>query len=165
MPALTPNSLISLVAVHLATVADIGVIHTRRRAVKDEQAARAVWYSEAQGRIHAWQISLAEPAVNSTRSPGFGPVGSGQSGRVLSDFGISIEGVFGIDDAADSETEFRAVAWAVVMAFNSVGMIDASIVQQGPMQWERFGYVTLASMYTVHYAKLRGSFMGQVLPL
>lgn len=164
MPALTPNGLIDIVAAHLATVSGIGAIHKRRRKVQTEAEARAVWYSDAQGRIHAWQISLGENPVNSQRSPGFGAVGSGQSGRVMSDFAVSIEGVFGIDDAADSETAFRAMAWSVVMAFNREGKIHADITHQQPMQWERFGYLVLAGMYTTHYAKLTCSFIGQVLP-
>lgn len=165
MPALTPNSLIDLVAAKLAAVSGIGVIHKRRRKVQTEVDARSIWYSDAQSRIHAWHISLTDgPTVNSTRHPGFGAVGSGIAGTVLSDFGIVLEGVFGIDDAADSETTFRAIAWDVVMAFNREGKIDNAITQQGPTLWERWGYQVLASMYEVHYARLSTRYIAQVLP-
>jgi hypothetical protein len=47
---------------------------------------------------------------------------------------------------------------------NKVGLLSADFAHQNPMQWERFGYLVLAGMYTTHYAKLRTSAIGQVAP-
>lgn len=161
---LDPNTLIDAVAVQLGTVPGIGVVHKYRREVRDEPTARALWVPVGGTKINAWSVTLAEPAANSTRSTGFGAVGSGQSGRVLTDFGIAIEAVYGIDDASQSEVTFRALVWQVALSFNKIGLLTNQVVNQGPMQWERFGFLLLANMYQVHYAKLRGTFMGQSAP-
>jgi hypothetical protein len=160
-----PNDLITDVAAKLATVSGVGVVHTYRRKVQTEADAFALWVPAAGTKINAWSVSLGDGnVVNSERNPGFGAVGSGQAGRVLSDIAITIEGVAGIDDAAQSEVTFRATAWNVVMAFNREGKLWSYLTHQGPMQWRRFGYLVLASMYTVHYARFDITFTGQVLP-
>jgi hypothetical protein len=164
MAALTPNALIESVATQVESVSGVGVVHRYRREVRDEPTAAALWIPPGGNKVNAWSVTLAEPAANNTRSPGFGAVGSGQSGRVLTDFGIAIEAVYAIDDAAQSEVTFRDLVWRVALSFNKIGLLTADVVNQGPMQWERFGFLVLAGMYHVHYAKLRGTFMGQVAP-
>jgi hypothetical protein len=161
---LDPNSLIDAVATQLATVSGIGVVHKYRRKVQSEAEALALWVPTGDTKINAWSVSLNEPAANSVRGPGFGAVGSGQSGRVTTDFGIAIEAVYGIDDAAQSEVTFRDLVWRVALSFNGIGLLTNQVVNQGPMQWERFGYLALAGMYHTHYARLAGTFMGQVRP-
>lgn len=162
--ALTPATLIAAVKTQIETVAGIGVVYDFRREVRDESTARAVWYHAGQTRIHAWSVTLAEPPARTIRHPGFGAIGSGQSGTILTDFGIAIEAVFGIDDAAESEKTFRTLCWDVVLNFNKVGLVSADVTHQEPLQWERFGYLRLANMFLVHYASMTGRFTGQVAP-
>jgi len=162
--ALTPDGLITAVKIKLESIAGVGLVYDYRREVRDEPGARALWYHTGQGRIHAWSVTLAEPPARSTRGPGFGAVGSGQAGRVLTDFGVAVEGVFGIDDVAASEKTFRTLCWSVALEFNKVGLLTVDVVHQDPMQWERFGYLILASLYHVHYARLTCRFIGQVAP-
>lgn len=159
---LTPANLIAQIKADLEAVTGIGLVYDRRRDVRDEATARALWYHTGQGRIHAWSISLDDEPARILRQPGFGSRASGIAGQVFSDFGISIEGVFGIDDANASEVTFRDLVWNVVQTFNAVGLITADVVNQEPMQWVRFGYLNLAAMYHAHYAKLACRYTGKV---
>ncbi len=161
---LTPANLIAAVKAKLETVPGVGVVHDYRREVRDEPTARALWYHTGQSRIHAWSITLGEPPAKSARHPGFGAAGSGQTGTILTDFGVVLEGVFGIDDDAASEKTFRDLCWTVTLEFNKVGLITADVAHQEAMQWERFGYLRLAGMYLVHYARLSCRYTGRVAP-
>jgi hypothetical protein len=159
---LTPANLIAQIVADLQAVPGIGLVYDRRRDVRDEPTARAIWYHEGQNRIHAWSVSLGEPAVNVVRAPGFGPRASGQAGQVFGDIGIVIEAVFGIDDANASEVTFRNLVWDVQTRFNAIGLITADVVKQEPLRWERFGYLALAGMWRAHYAKLTCRYAGKL---
>lgn len=166
-----PESLITDCATLLGTVAGItangATVSTYRREVRNESDAAAKWIPVGGTTVHAWNVTLGEPTANSTRNAGFNDLAD-QPGRVLSDIGIAIEGVHGISDsdtpAQASEVIFRAIGWSVVKAFNRRGKIAPYVTHQNPLQWERFGYLLLAGMYHVHYAKMRISFIGQVFP-
>lgn len=145
----------------LEGVAGMGRVHDYRREVKNEDDARAIWVVDATGQINAWNVTLAEPAVESIRHPGFGAIGSGQKGTILADVSLVFEGVMGIDDAAASEKTFRDLTWSVMTTFNAIGQLHADVVQQGPTQWVRFGYLVLAGAYMVHFAQLRCRFTGR----
>ncbi len=170
--ALSPANLIAGVKATLVGITGIDplTVYDRRRDVRDEPGARALWYSEGQQRIHAWNVTLArERPASSARGPGFSRT---QAGQVSTDFGITIEGVMGIDDANASEVTFRDLAWTVTLAFNQIGLLSVpsvglnvgDVVHQEATQWEQFGYLILASMYTVHYARLSCRFAGHVSP-
>jgi hypothetical protein len=161
--AFTPATLIAQAKADLEAVAGIGLVHDRRREVRDESGARLLWYHEGQGRIHAWSVTLGDgPTAKAARTPGFGPRGSGQKGTVLVDLALQIEGVMGIDDAAASEVTFRNLSWDVLNAFNAIGLLTADTVHQDPLQWERFGYLLLAGAYHVHYTRMTGRYTGRV---
>jgi len=158
-----PDSLIDVVAVKLATVTGIGIIHQYRREVRSEAEAAALWIPAGGTKVNAWNVTLGEPTATNVRGPGFNASGT-QAGTCMTDLGIVVEGVYGIDDANTSEKTFRMLCWNVMMAFNRVGKLATYVTHQDAMQWERFGYLVLAGMYHVHYAKLRIRFIGQVLP-
>lgn len=161
MAALAIDTLIGACKTVLEGVAGIGRVHDFRREVKNEEDARRLWVVDVTGQINAWNITLGEPAVTSTRLPGFGAIGSGESGTVLADVSLVFEGVMGIDDAAESEKTFRALTFDVMKTFNAIGKVHADVVHQDPVQWVRWGYLALASAYLVHFAQLRCRFTGR----
>lgn len=162
--AFTPASLIAQAKADLEAIEGMGLVYDRRRDVRDEASAKRIWYCEEQNRIHAWSVTLGEPTAKAERSPGFGPRGSGQIGTVLTDMTLQYEGVFGINDADSSEVTFRDLCFEVMNAFNRYALMTPDVVNQGAMQWHTFGYLLLAGMYTVHYAKLSCTYRGRVAP-
>lgn len=165
MAALDPETLIEAARVVLVTVSgiDATTVHKYRREVRDESEARDRWYSSTQNRINSWGITLQDAAAKNARGPGFSRDGSSK-GRVLTDFGLAVEGVFGISDADQSEVTFRALCWGVSQEFNGIGAIHANVVHQEAFQWERFGYLILAGVFPVHFARFTCRFTGQSYP-
>jgi hypothetical protein len=160
--AFDPETVIAAYVAKLATISGIGNLYDYKREVRDEATAKALWWHEAQGRINAWSVTLDDAGpVTNARGPGFGAVGSGQAGTVTTGVRIGIDAVFGINDAAASEKTFRALVWSVVHAVNGDGKLIAAFTHQEPMEWARFGYLTLAGMYHVHYARLTTSVIGR----
>lgn len=167
-----PESLIHAFALKLATVSGLSggaaVISEYRRDVRSEADAARLWIPVGGTKVHAWNVTLNDgPTGNSTRGPGFNDA-IDQPGRVLTDLSILIEGVASVIDsdtqALASEVLFRQTCWNVVKALNRRALIASYVTNQGACQWERFGYMLLAGMYSVHYCRLRVSCMGQVFP-
>lgn len=157
--AFDPETLIAAAKTRIEGLSGIGLVHDFRRDVKDEPTARAVWYHEGQGRIHAWHVTLGEPTAQTVRGPGFS---SNQPGQITADIRLVVEGVFGINDAAASEKTFRALCWNLQLRMNQQALLTVDVAHQDPFQWDRFGYLVLAGMYSVHYARFSCRYIGRV---
>lgn len=163
--AFDPEVVIAAYVAKLGSITGIGHVYDYKREVRDEPTAQRLWFFEPEGRINAWSVTLADATpVTTKREPGFGGIGSGQAGRVTSGVQIAIDVVYGIDDAAASEKTFRALVWTVMHAINAEGKLVAAFTHQEPMNWDRFGYLTLAGMFHVHYARLTTAVLGQTRP-
>lgn len=166
MPVMTPGGCVDALAAVLATVPGMGVVHKRRRILRDEQAIRDLMFVQAQNRINGWMISPAGANTTvSDRKPGFRGIGQQGGGQVLTTMQWQVEGYFGIDDAAGSEETFRDLAWAVADTLNSYGALAIpGIVMQLPADVEQFGYVMLAGFSLQHYARIGVGFQGVTRP-
>lgn len=164
MPVMTPAGCVQKIADLLATVPGMGVVHQRRRIIRDEQAIRDLLFSG--GRVNGWMISPAPSNTTVTeRNPGHYGVGVKGGGNVFSTFQFQIEGYFGIDDAAGSEATFRDLAWAVADEFNAYGLLAIpGITHQLPADVEQFGYIMLAGFSLNHYARIGVGFRGKTRP-
>lgn len=163
--AFDPETVIAAYVAKLGTIVGVGHVYDFKRDVKDEPTAQRIWFYEPENRINAWSVTLASASpVTTKRDPGFGPIGSGQAGRVTSGVQIAIDAVFGIDDAAASEKTFRALVWTVMHAINGEGRLVAEFTHQEAMNWDQFGFLMLAGMYHVHYARLSTTVLGQTRP-
>jgi hypothetical protein len=160
---MTPAGCRTGIANLLATVTGIGIVHQRRRIIRDEQAIRDLLYDQAQGRICAWMISPAGANTTVTeRNPGHYGVGVKGGGNVLTTMQWQIEGYFGIDDAAGSETTFGDLAWAVADEFNAYGLLNITGAHhQLPADVEQFGYIMLAGFTLLHYARIGVGWQGR----
>lgn len=166
MAALTPAGCRAGLAALLATVPSIGTIHQRRRIVRDEQSARTHLFVPAQNRINGWMISPAGSSTTVTdRNPGHHGIGVQGGGNVLTTFQWQIEGFFGVDDGAGSETTFYDLAWSVADTLNSYGLLNITgLVWQGPADIEVFGYSMFANFYLLHYCRIGVALQGRTRP-
>jgi hypothetical protein len=166
MAALTPAACVAGIAALLATIPNVGRIHQQRRLLRTEPQVKAHLWDEANGRIAAWFISPA-PAVTtkSERNPGHHGIGVKGGGNVLTTFQFQIEGYFGLDDANDSETTWRDLAWAVADEFNAYGLLNIpGLVEQLPADVDQFGFAVLAGAPLVHFARVSIGFRGRTRP-
>ena len=163
---MTPGGCVTALANLLATVPGMGVVHQRRRIIRDEQAIRDLLFAQAQNRINAWMISPAASNTTVTdRNPGHAGKGVKGGGNVFTTFQWQIEGYFGIDDAAASEATFRDLSWAVADEMNAYGLLDIpGIVHQLQADVEQFGYILLAGLTLCHYARIGVAFQGKTRP-
>ena len=166
MAVMTPGGCVTGIANLLATVPGIGVVHQRRRIIRDEQAIRDLLFVQAQNRVNGWMISPAGSNTTVTeRNPGHYGVGVKGGGNVFTTMQFQIEGYFGIDDAAASEATFRDLAWAVADEFNAYGLLAIpGITHQLQADVEQFGFVFLAGLQLLHYARIGVAFRGKTRP-
>ena len=83
----------------------------------------------------------------------------------MTTFQWQIEGYYELNDAVDSETKFRDLAWQVADTFNSYGLIAVEgLVEQLPCDLEQFGYATVANLALLHYARLNLGLHGRTRP-
>lgn len=164
MPVMTPAGCRQAMANLLATVPGMGVVHQRRRIIREEQAIRDLLFSG--GRINGWMISpAASNTTVSERNPGHTGIGVKGGGNILTTMQWQIEGYFGIDDAAGSEATFGDLAWGVADELNSYGALAIpGITHQLPADVEQFGYIMLAGFTLCHYARIGVGFRGRTRP-
>jgi len=152
----------SIDAVHavLTAIPNIGQVHKRRRILRNEQEAKLHLFDTVNQRLNAWMIT---PAGNNTviveRNPGHRGIGQAGGGNDFATVQLVLEGYFGIDDAADSETTFRQQMWTVQQTINSYGLLNISgISHQFPADVEFFGYAFVAGWALLHHARVGVSF-------
>lgn len=162
--AFTPAGCRAALAAVLATVPGIGVVHQRRRIVRNEQDAKTHLFDGT--RINGWMISpAASNTAISERNPGFNAIGVSGGGRILTTLQWQIEGYYGIDDVAGSETTFSDLAFTVAMTINKIGLLNISgITHQLPADIEQQGYAMFAGLLLLHYCRIGVGFRGQVQP-
>lgn len=155
---------IDAVADSLELTEGVGIIHTRRRLIRDEQSARAVLFDEDSGLINGWMVTPAAAATSVTvRNPGMQtaiPIGGG--GGNLTTYQVQIEAYFGIDDANASEVTFRNTCERVVARLNAIGKLTAEMTFQLPADIETFGYTMFGGVFLLHSATIRAGFQGRV---
>jgi hypothetical protein len=172
MSVLSPNDCRQAIQALLLTVPNIGQVHTRRRVVRDEQTLKTYLWDDVNGRICGWFISPARAGtVQTERHPGYIGHGAKGGGNVFSTFRFQIEGIFGLNDAADSETTFSSLVYAVADEFEAYGSIPAAgggmipgLVEQLPISVEEFGYVAFAGAPLCHYTRMEIAFRGRTRP-
>lgn len=165
---MTPAGQRAALAALLATVSGIGVIHTRRRIIRDENAIRQLLVpsGNAEGHVNAWMIYPAGASTTVTkRNPGHHGKGIKGGGNVFTTFQWQIDFYHYIDDAAATETTAFDLAWAVADELNAYGQLNIDgLVDQLPADVEQFGFVTLANFALYHYARIGVGFHGRTRP-
>lgn len=169
MPVLTPDACRNSLAQFIKAIEKTGQVHTYRRIVRDELSLQQHFWDQVNGRICGWMISPAPsnpaiPVVN----PGFSGHGVKGGGNVITTFQFQIEGIFGLDDAGESEKVFYDLAWAVVDELNAYGSIPdvaggkiPGLDRQLPASIEQFGFIMFAGAPLCHYTRLEVGFIGR----
>ena len=168
MAVMTPAGQVAALAALLATVTGVGVIHQRRRIIRDENAIRQLLVppGDADGHVNAWMIYPAGANTTVTkRNPGHHGKGISGGGDVHTVFQWQIDFYHYIDDTAGTETTAFNLAWAVADELNSYGQLDITgLIHQLPADVEQFGFVTLANFALYHYARIGVGFQGRTRP-
>jgi hypothetical protein len=165
--AMTPQACVDAMATLLATVSGVGKVYKYRRIVRSEQAIRDLLCPTATpGKVNCWMISPAGANTTVTeRNPGHHGIGVKGGGNVLTTFQFQVEGYYQLDDENASEETFRNLSWAVADEFNSYGALNiAGIAHQLPADVEQFGFVFLAGLMLLHYARIGVGFRGRTRP-
>lgn len=166
--AFTPAACVDALAAYLNGLAGIGgglgIVHKRRRIIRDEPAVKALLTGTAgNGKVNCWMISPA--AANTTvteRGPGFNAIGTPGGGRVFTTLQFIIEGYYQIDDAAGSEETFRDLCFTVTNGLNKIGSLAIpGVTLQLPADQEQFGYIMLAGYGLYHYVRIGVGWRGQ----
>lgn len=155
----------------IQSVPNTGQVHERRRVVRDEASFKTHLWDVTNSRICGWFITLSRsnPVVNE-RNPGYNALGVKGGGNVITTFQFQIEGMFGVNDAADSETTFSNLVYAVADEFEAYGGIPVdgvpipAMFEQLPTTVEEWGYLMFAGSFLVHYARLEVGFRGRTRP-
>lgn len=170
---LTPAVQRQALADLLATIDGIGVVHQRRRVIREENDIRRllVPQEDSLGRVNAWMIYPSPATTTVTeRKPGHHGHGIKGGGNVFTTFQWQIDAYYYIDDAAATETTFTDLAWAVADEINAYGSLPLNgspmpgLVEQLPADVEQFGYIMLAGIKLCHYARIGVAFNGRTRP-
>ncbi len=172
---MSPDLCIEAIAQMIDTIPAAGTqIHKQRRILRDEREIKRLLYDPENQRMCGWFISPAASNTTVTRrlpgKAGIGTKGGSVDHYVLQ---FQVEVYFELNDAADSETVFRNLVWAVVSEFNAYGGIPAQaiddptgggipgMIEQFAMDCEVFSYAMLAGLPLVHFARLTIGFNGR----
>lgn len=163
MPVLTTDAQRQGLAAILATVPGMGIVHQRRRVIRDEQAVRDLLCPSGSDKINAWMIYPSSAATTvTTRGPGHRGIGVSGGGNDFTAFQWLIDAYYQLDDASSSESVFYDLAWEVVRTVNSYGLLAITgLTHQGPMDIEQFGFANVAGVVLTHYARLQVMFQGR----
>ncbi len=162
---MTPAGQREALAALLATMPAVGIVHQRRRTIRDEQGVRKLLVpsGDRTGRVNAWMI-YPSPATTtvSERQPGFFGKGVKGGGVVMTTMQWSIDAYYQLDDEAGSEETFFDLVWSVADEINSYGQLAIDgLVHQLPADVDQFGFVMLAGSFLYHYAKIDIGFQGK----
>jgi hypothetical protein len=169
MAILNPADLRAAIAQLIGTVPNAGQVHQRRRVIRNENQLKEFFWDVTNSRISGWMIAPSPTnPMTSERHPGYIGNATKGGGNVISTFTFQIEGIFGLNDGASSETVFGDLVWAVADEFNSYGSIARSgggavpgLLEQLPCQVEQFGFIVFAGTPLCHYARLAVGFRGR----
>lgn len=156
MANITAEGAVDAIVAVLEAVDGIGQVHNRRRIMRNAKDVEARVMQD--GKINAAMVSwlgMPETAVD---------FGSPLRAGALSTLTFRIELFFGVDDEGASEVEHRALVWNIATAFNSRGLVYADASHQDRMTVEEIGYLMLADLVLVHYARFALAFRGRVSP-
>lgn len=172
MPVLNPDDCRKAIQALIQSVPNTGVVHLRRRIIRDEQSLKTHLWDVANSRVCGWFITpdRSNMVVNE-RNPGYSGHGLKGGGNVISTFQFQIEGIFGVNDGADSETVFSNLVYAVASEFESYGTIAAAgggpipgILEQLAVTVEEWGYIMFAGSHLCHFTRLALGFRGRTRP-
>lgn len=154
--AFTAEAAIDAIVATLEAVDGIGVVHNRRRILKN--AAEIKDRMTSDGRLNAAMVSwLGMPETLTD-------FGSPTRAGAVSTLNFRIEIFYGVDDEAASEVDFRALVWNVATAFNGAGLVYAGASHQDRLTVDEVGHLMLAEIAIVHYARMTIAFRGRVTP-
>lgn len=161
---LSPSACRTGIAALLATVPNVGNIHSRRRIMRTEAEVKARLMDANLGYMIGWFIS-PEPNGTTQTERGMQHYGIGVKGggNDFTTFRWQIEGYRTLDDAAASEEGFTDLAWAIADEFNAYGVIPSvtGAHLQDAADVAAISYAVLAGAFLMHYARITVGFRGR----
>jgi len=152
---------------HRATVEGagglLGLVHKQRRRLQNETDLRTLLGGD---RPRGWFIHPAEGSTTVTeRQPGHRGIGvQSTTSQDMTAMQWQIDGYLAVSDKDDSEQEATDLAWGLVEALNSYGVIPAvtGAILQLPADIEQFKYAMLGGTLLCHYVVIGVGWHGQI---